>query len=530
MTSVLQPPPLTCDLPLTTGQDLLVNFQCQDVAGNAVDFPDDITVTLSIEMWRLGTVLARGVVNGANAVCFVSHQTVDQLDDGTLWSCKVTAPGSVGTPDTINLVPVNGTTKRFDGAGSDSSTPVAIPIVIGPGGQPSVLVPTPGAPGHDGAPGATGATGPANTLTPGTVVGGDTAAATITGVAPNQVLNLVLPKGDQGGQGVKGDTGTQGPAGGQGEQGVPGVSLDIEDTVPTYADLAALTPNNGDAYVVAADGLLYFFDGTSFPADGDGVPFVGPQGPAGGQGVQGDEGPQGVKGDTGEQGPPGTTDWSDLTGLPSTFPPAIGSGAAQAVAGNDSRLSDTRTPTAGSVTSASIADGVIVDADINAAAAIALSKLAITGTPDGTKVLKDNGSWGAVSASAGNGFGTAAAAESTASTSYTSLATTTDQCAVTVGPNKAVLVLVAANLSAATVNPSTINVGIKVSGANTVAAADARSLPISNSAAFTTVQHDWFIFTPADLSSTGATTFALQFKASAGTMGVSKRSIIAIPL
>jgi hypothetical protein len=40
-----------------------------------------------------------------------------------------------------------------------------------------------------------------NTLTIGSVTGGDSASATITGTAPNQVLNLVLPKGD------KGDTG-----------------------------------------------------------------------------------------------------------------------------------------------------------------------------------------------------------------------------------------------------------------------------------------------------------------------------------
>jgi hypothetical protein len=43
----------------------------------------------------------------------------------------------------------------------------------------------------------------------------------------------------------------------------------------------------------------------------------------------------------------------------------------------DSRLSDTRTPTDNSVTSAKIVDGAIVNADINATAAIALSKLAV---------------------------------------------------------------------------------------------------------------------------------------------------------
>lgn len=43
---------------------------------------------------------------------------------------------------------------------------------------------------------------------------------------------------------------------------------------------------------------------------------------------------------------------------------------------NDARLSDTRTPSDNSVTSAKIVDGTIVDGDINAAAAIAFTKLA----------------------------------------------------------------------------------------------------------------------------------------------------------
>ena len=57
--------------------------------------------------------------------------------------------------------------------------------------------------GDKGDKGETGDTVP-NTLTIGTVEGGETASATITGTAPNQVLNLVLPKGD------KGDTGAGG--------------------------------------------------------------------------------------------------------------------------------------------------------------------------------------------------------------------------------------------------------------------------------------------------------------------------------
>lgn len=85
--------------------------------------------------------------------------------------------------------------------------------------------------GNKGDTGATGATGPANVLTIGSVTSGKVASATITGEAPNQVLNLVLEKGDKGDTGPKGDkgdtgatgpTGPEGPRGPQGEPGPPG--------------------------------------------------------------------------------------------------------------------------------------------------------------------------------------------------------------------------------------------------------------------------------------------------------------------
>jgi hypothetical protein len=60
--------------------------------------------------------------------------------------------------------------------------------------------------------GAQGATGPANSLSIGTVTSGATASATITGSAPNQTLSLVLPKGDTGSTGNTGSTGAAGPA------------------------------------------------------------------------------------------------------------------------------------------------------------------------------------------------------------------------------------------------------------------------------------------------------------------------------
>jgi hypothetical protein len=64
--------------------------------------------------------------------------------------------------------------------------------------------------GLQGVKGDTGATGPANVLSVGTVTSGATPSATISGTTPNQVLNLVLQKGDKG---DKGDQGIPDPAG-----------------------------------------------------------------------------------------------------------------------------------------------------------------------------------------------------------------------------------------------------------------------------------------------------------------------------
>jgi len=59
--------------------------------------------------------------------------------------------------------------------------------------------------GDTGATGATGPQGPANTLSIGTVVtgtSGSSAAATITGTSPSQVLNLAIPQGPIGPSGT----------------------------------------------------------------------------------------------------------------------------------------------------------------------------------------------------------------------------------------------------------------------------------------------------------------------------------------
>jgi len=112
--------------------------------------------------------------------------------------------------------------------------------------------------GQTGATGATGPAGPANTLAIGNVTSGQTASATITGTSPNQTLNLVLPQGPAGPQG---QTGATGPAGPQGQTGATGATGPQGQT------------------------------GATGPAGA-----AGPQGPAGPTGPQGPQGPQGPAG------------------------------------------------------------------------------------------------------------------------------------------------------------------------------------------------------------------------------------------
>ena len=131
-----------------------------------------------------------------------------------------------------------------------------------------------------GPQGGTGSIGPSNVLSIGSVVGGVTADATITGTSPAQVLNLVLPKGDNGlngwspvlavttngerrvlevvdwvgGQGVK-------PAN-LGYIGVAGIVVNIAQAVDIRGPSGAGTGNVNPTGVIAANDLAAFADST----------------------------------------------------------------------------------------------------------------------------------------------------------------------------------------------------------------------------------------------------------------------------
>lgn len=131
--------------------------------------------------------------------------------------------------------------------------------------------------GSQGPEGPAGAPGEAATVSVGTTTtlpAGSSATVTNTGTTSDAVFNFGIPKGDKG------------------DKGDAGAGLVITGSVATYADLPNdLGPEDaGKAYFVEADGKLYVWSGTQFPADGEGSQFEGPQGPAGQDGQDGADG------------------------------------------------------------------------------------------------------------------------------------------------------------------------------------------------------------------------------------------------
>ena len=163
------------------------------------------------------------------------------------------------------------------------------------------------------------------------------------------------PAGPAGATGAKGDTGATGPAGPQGPKGDTGT---------------AGTPGTAGA--------------------------TGPTGPAGAAGTTGAAGPKGDTGDTGPTGPAGPTGPTGPTGA--TGPPGTTADATTSSKGLVQLAGDL----AGTAASPQIATGVILDADVNAAAAIAESKLSLaTDAAAGTGSRRTLGT-GATQAAAGN--------------------------------------------------------------------------------------------------------------------------------
>ena len=181
-----------------------------------------------------------------------------------------------------------------------------------------------------GPKGDTGPAGPANTLAIGNVATGNpgtAAGASVTGISPNQTLNLLLPQGPtgpQGVQGLKGDTGATGSTGAQGIQGIKGDTGAAGPTGITWRgawnnttaySLRDAVVYNGASYIcVAINNIGFIPTNTSYwtvlAQKGD----TGVAGPQGLQGVKGDAGAQGLQGIQGIKGDIGATGLQGLKG------------------------------------------------------------------------------------------------------------------------------------------------------------------------------------------------------------------------
>jgi Repeat of unknown function (DUF5907) len=294
----------------------------------------------------------------------------------------------------------------WGGGGHDGSsgTVVPPPPVVGPPGPQGPK----GDPGPTGPPGATGPAGPQGSPGADSTVPGPQGPQGPTGPAgaDSTVPGPTGPAGPEGPQGDPGPQGIQGAPGTPGSQGPAGAAGSVWRS-GAGAPAGALGVV-GDWYLNDANGDVYEKTGASAWTLRDNL--TGPQGPQGNPGAGASDATTTTKGSiqlagdlTGTAASPqiaaGVIVDADVNGAAAIAESklnlasdaaagtasrrTLGTGAAQAAAGNDARLSDSRAPSgaasgdlSGTYPSPQIAAGVIVNADINASAAIAKSKLA----------------------------------------------------------------------------------------------------------------------------------------------------------
>ena len=120
--------------------------------------------------------------------------------------------------------------------------------------------------------GPVGATGPSNSLSIGTVTQGS-ATATITGTSPSQVLNLVIPKGDNGADGANGIDGADGTDGIDGWSPILAVVSDSARRVLQIVDWTGGEGTKPSTGYIGPSGIVALI--------GDAVDIRGPAGSAG---------------------------------------------------------------------------------------------------------------------------------------------------------------------------------------------------------------------------------------------------------
>lgn len=186
------------------------------------------------------------------------------------------------------------------------------------------------------------------------------------------------PQGPEGPQGPAGPTGATGPAGPTGPSGADG--QDGEDGAPGATGATGPKGDTGSAGATGATG-----------PQGD----PGPTGATGAKGDKGDTGSTGATGATGPAGVVAATAPATYNSGTQTIGVALGTSGTTAAAGNDSRLSDARTPTAHAASHASAGSDPVT-----------LAQSQVTGLATSLAAKADTSSLGtAAAANTGTGAG-----------------------------------------------------------------------------------------------------------------------------
>ncbi|WP_312999645.1 hypothetical protein [Leclercia sp.] len=155
--------------------------------------------------------------NGANGQAnTLTVGTVQALPAGSSPTVQITGQSPNQTISFGIPLPVNGVNGSNGTNGVNNTITIGTVTALAPGSTPTATMsgtspnqvlnlglPLP-VNGTNGTNGTNGAAGPANVLSIGTVASGATAAATITGTSPSQILNLTIPAGANGANGSNG--------------------------------------------------------------------------------------------------------------------------------------------------------------------------------------------------------------------------------------------------------------------------------------------------------------------------------------
>jgi len=273
--------------------------------------------------------------NGASWFCIVavSNSNASPDTNATNWAL-LASQGATGPQGPIGLTGPAGAIGPQGTAGANGATGSAGPQgpagndgatgATGPQGPIGLTGPA-GPQGSVGATGATGATGPAGAIGltgpagPQGPVGSTGATGPQGPIGLTGATGLQGPAGNDGATGATGPqgpvglTGPAGPQGIQGPTGPNGVSGTDGKTVLNGTINPTTQGVDGDFYINTSSNTLFGPKANgSWPS---GVSLVGPQGPAGSQGVAGTSGAQGPAGSAGAQGPAGPSGAAGTSGV-----------------------------------------------------------------------------------------------------------------------------------------------------------------------------------------------------------------------